>query len=221
VELAQAEVHAAESGSDPKISLYADAGDSGATPWSQGEFTRGFGVELSLPIFDGGLTEAETEAAESRQRQAEIQQQDTLREIEKEVRDAFDLMLSARERLQATREARELARKELLMTEHRFEAGITTNLEVIQAQTSLTLAEATYLNALASYNVALVQVAASAGRPDLLLDIYHKTRASSPAANQPSAAEETSPSAACGHAAELSPQSEDRPDRPGRASEKQ
>lgn len=176
VELAQAEVHAAEAGGDPKVTLYADAGDSGATPWSQGEFTRSFGVALTFPIFDGGLTEAETDLARSRQRQAEIQQQDTMRQIEKEVRDAFDLMQSARERLQATREARELARKELLMTEHRFEAGITTNLEVIQAQTSLTLAEATYLNALASYNVALVQVAASAGRPDLLLDIYHKVR---------------------------------------------
>ncbi len=174
VELSEAQVHAAESGNDPKLTLYADAGDSGATPWQDGEFTRSFGVALSWPIFDGGLTEAETEAAQSRTKQALIQQADTLRQIDKEVRDAFDLMTSARERLAATREALELSRKELLQTEHRFQAGITTNLEVTQAQTSLTLAESTYLNALASYNVALVQVAASSGRPDLLLDIYHK-----------------------------------------------
>lgn len=174
VELAQAEVHAAEAGGDPTLTLYADAGDSGETPFTNGEFTRSFGIALSFPIFDGGLSEAETEAAQSRQKQAEIQQSDTLTEIDKQVRDAFDLMGSARERLAATSQARELAQKELVMTEHRFEAGVTTNLEVTQAQTSLTLAEANYLNALAAYNVALVQVAASAGRPDLLLDIYHK-----------------------------------------------
>jgi outer membrane protein TolC len=57
-----------------------------------------------------------------------------------------------------------LAQRELQMARDRFSAGVADNLEVITAQTSLAEARASQVTALAQYNAARLNLAASLGR---------------------------------------------------------
>jgi outer membrane protein TolC len=62
----------------------------------------------------------------------------------------------------ATR-SRELANEELTQARDRFAAGVANNIEVVQAQQSVTAAEEEYIDALLGFDVAKAVLARSLG----------------------------------------------------------
>ena len=84
-------------------------------------------------------------------RQAETRQRDLRDEIEVEVRVAMDNLRSAQEQFTAADQSLKLAKEEMELAQLRFEAQVTTQIDVIDAQTQL--AEARTRRVDAAYTV--------------------------------------------------------------------
>ena len=150
----------------PSLQFVGDYGVSGITPTDTALPTRRVAVQLNVPIFNGGLTQGRLTVASSRQHEAELQLGSVRGQVEQDVRLALATLRTSVERVRAADEAVRLAERELEMSRDRFRAGVADNLEVINAQTSLANARAAQVQALAVYNAARLNLAASLGRAE-------------------------------------------------------
>jgi len=151
----------------PSLEFFGDYGVSGVTPTNNALPTRRVAVQLNVPIFNGGLTQGRLTVASSRAHEAELQLSSVKGQVEEDVRLALSALRTTVERVRAADEGLVLAQRELDMARDRFRAGIADNLEVVTAQTSLANARSAQVEALAVYNAARVNLAASLGRAEL------------------------------------------------------
>ncbi len=130
----------------PSVRAFADYGNSG----NRSVFipTRTLGIQVNVPLFEGGRRAAHRETAQSQLRQAEIRAKDVRDQIEVDVRVAVEAFASARELLRASEESLRLSEEELALSRLRFEAQVTTQIDVIGAQAALAAARFRHVNAL-------------------------------------------------------------------------
>jgi outer membrane protein TolC len=150
----------------PSLDFIADYGISGITPANTALPTRRVGVQLNVPIFNGGLSQGRLAVASSRARQAELELGSVRGQVEQDVRLALSGLRTASAQVNAADESVRLALRELEMARDRFAAGVGDNLEVVTAQTSLANARETQVTALAVYNAARLNLAAAQGRAE-------------------------------------------------------
>jgi outer membrane protein TolC len=150
----------------PSVEFLGDYGVSGITPTNTALPTRRVAVQLNVPIFNGGLTQGRLTVATSRAHEAELQLSSVKGQVEEDVRLALSALRTTVERVKAADEQFALAQRELEMARDRFSAGVADNLEVVTAQTSLANARAAQIEALAVYNAARLNLAASLGRAE-------------------------------------------------------
>jgi outer membrane protein TolC len=138
----------------PSIHAFANYGNNG----NRTAFvpTRTFGVQVNVPIFEGGRRDAHRETARSQLRQAEIRAKDVRDEIELDVRVAVDTFVAAQELLRAAAESLRLAEQELELSRLRFEAQVSTQIDVLTAQAGL--ADARFRNVDALYGVRSAEI---------------------------------------------------------------
>ena len=72
-------------------------------------------------------------------------------------------LASTEEELQAATRSRELAAQQLEQSRDRFAAGVSSNVEVVQAQEAVALASEQYISALYGFNVSKAMLARSLG----------------------------------------------------------
>lgn len=84
--------------------------------------------------------------------------------IELEVRQLYQSLQDAKRRLDVLKRTEEEAREELRITEEMYEAGVSTSVEVLRAQTRLTQARTDYVNTLFDYQIAQVRYAHATAR---------------------------------------------------------
>lgn len=128
----------------PAIQAFADYGKNG----NRQVFVPTNTVGVQLPLFDGGRRSAHRRTAESQLRQEEVRAKDLRDEIEFDVRVAADNLVSAREQLRAAEEALKLAQEELDLSRLRFEAQVTTQIDVVNAQAQMADARSRQVNAM-------------------------------------------------------------------------
>ncbi len=112
------------------------------------------GVLLSWDLFDGRLTEGKVYEARALLERARIETDDTTRQVELEVRTAYSNLLEAWEVLESQKEVQEQAQEALRLAQARSDAGTGTQLDVLSAQTALTEARTTQVQAEHDYAVA-------------------------------------------------------------------
>jgi outer membrane protein TolC len=112
------------------------------------------GAQLSWDIFDGRLTRGRVLEAKALHRKAGEDVSDTMRRIELEVRTAWSNFIEAKEVLESQKKVQEQAAEALRLANARAEAGTGTQLDVLSAQTALTEARTTEVQALHDYSVA-------------------------------------------------------------------
>lgn len=112
------------------------------------------GATANWSIWDFGLTQGKVKAAEAEAAKAQIDFDDLLRRIEQEIRTAHSTLVEARETLDSQAKVIEQAVEALRLARARAEAGTGTQLDVLDAQTSLTQTRTTYDQALHDYTVA-------------------------------------------------------------------
>ncbi len=168
-EAAQAQVKAAELSRKaawaehlPNLGVIANYGDIGVSPFSSNSTYQLAGT-LTIPVFAGNRAHGEILEAEATLRQRR-QQLDNLRgQIDFEVRSAMLDLQAASDQVEVARSSVDLAQQTLTQAQDRFAAGVTDNLEVIQAQEALAAANENYIASLYAHNVAKVELARAIG----------------------------------------------------------
>jgi len=166
---AQSQVRAAElsrraatAGHYPSLDLNANYGDIGVTP-AQSSGTWQVDGGLNIPIFAGGKVHSDVLEAEAQLKQARSQLNDLRGRIDYEVRASLLDLTSAAEQVEVARSSVDLAEQTLAQSEDRFSAGVTDNLEVVQAQESVASAHESYIQSLYAHNLAKIELARSIG----------------------------------------------------------
>ncbi len=127
------------------------------------------GVQSTWAIFDGRATAGRVAQARSQARQATLTLNEQTLAIEVEVRSALSSLQEASELAEAAVKVVGQAEEALRLANARYGAGSATQLDVLQAQVSLTQARDNQLQANYSYNVALAALRRSLGEPDVYL----------------------------------------------------
>jgi outer membrane protein TolC len=109
------------------------------------------GFEADIPIFDGFLTRNEEEEAEANRHAAEAHSRETERLILTEVQQSVSDVRNAAGKIQTSALEVEQAQAALEIARVRYEAGVATNLDLIDAQTAVAQAELARLGALREY----------------------------------------------------------------------
>jgi outer membrane protein len=146
----------------PSIGAFADAGGIGLDP-ADSRFTRTVGVSLRIPIFDGGRRDARRAESASVVRQEQIKGRDLLRQIESEIRLAFESLQSAEGQISVADQGLQLSGTELAQARRRYEGGVGTSIEVSDAQTRLARARDNRTAALFLHNLAKIELASAMG----------------------------------------------------------
>jgi outer membrane protein TolC len=149
----------------PTLGVSANYGASGVTPGGAhgSEGTYQVSGALTIPIFQGGKTHADVLQAEATLRQSREQLANLRGQIEYEVRSALLDLAAANEQVEVARSSVDLANQALAQARDRFAAGVTDNLEVVQAQESVASANENYISSLYAHNVAKIAMARAAG----------------------------------------------------------
>lgn len=150
----------------PSLAFVGDYGVSGITPTDTALPTRRAAIQLNVPVFNGGLTRGRVGVAASRARQAGLELGNVRGQVEEDVRLSLSGIRTAAAQVRAADESVRLAERELEMARDRFRAGVADNLEVVSAQTSLANSREAQVAALAEYNAARLNLAASLGRAE-------------------------------------------------------
>jgi len=111
-------------------------------------------LSLNFPLFNGLSDLGRIKQAKARLEQVRILKSEVEERIKLEVRKAFFDMEEAEERIEAQKENVELAGKNLGIAQERHRQGLMSEIEVRDAQLSLTQAETDYFQALYDYNLA-------------------------------------------------------------------
>ncbi len=162
---AQFESSGARAGYYPSLSFAANYGEIGAVPAT---VLPTFGVvgTLNIPIFEGGKVHADVLKAEASLRQAEAQLADVRGLIDQDVRNALLDLKSSSEQVEVAQSSVNLAEQALTQSQDRFSAGVTDNLEVIQAQEAVASAHESLISSLYFHNLAKVSFARAIGRAE-------------------------------------------------------
>lgn len=145
----------------PVLQVSGDVGAIGSNP-SNARRTYAMAVGVRVPLFDPDRTGRAIEHnAALRQRRAEAA--DLQQRIEGEVRAAYLDLHAAEQSRAVARERLSLANQELSLARTRFTAGVTSNLEVIQAQNEVAVAGENEVGAVLALNVARAALARAMG----------------------------------------------------------
>jgi outer membrane protein TolC len=162
VKAAEAVRAAASSELLPSVRVNADYGALGLKA-TDAVATYSLSGSVNIPIFQGGRTQGRIAQADADLRQRRAEAEDMRAEIYYDVRASFLDLQATGEQLQVATRSRELANQELTQARDRFAAGVANNIEVVQAQQSVTTADEQYIDALLGFDVAKAVLARSLG----------------------------------------------------------
>jgi outer membrane protein len=146
----------------PTVSAFGDYGTIGKNGGSLIP-TYNWGVQFSLPIFDGLRREGRVEEQTAIQREIDVRRRDLREQASVEVRTALLDLASAREAVAATQERVRLAEQEVSQASERFRAGVAGNADVFTASISLNGARTQVVDALAAYQTSRIALAHAQG----------------------------------------------------------
>ena len=127
---------------------------------------------LSIPIFQGGRVEADVEKYRAIQKQRQAQVDNLRGSIEQDVQNALLDLKAASEQVEVAKTGLDYAQQTLEQSQDRFAAGVTNNVEVIQAQQQLASANEQYIASLYGHNIAKVLLARAIGNAEQAVRQY-------------------------------------------------
>lgn len=165
VDAAEAALVVARSGHMPKI--YANASDNwggNGSDWpGDDDENWSVGVTASINVFDSGVTLSKIHAAQEALVQAKESQRQIKDNVELEVRTDYLNLREAEKRITTTQVAVASAEEDYHIAVVRYQAGVGTNIDVMDAQEALTQAKTNYYQALYNYNTSKAALNTSMG----------------------------------------------------------
>ncbi|MBE9179629.1 TolC family protein [Oculatella sp. LEGE 06141] len=144
----------------PQVSLFAQYDLQGTLNNDNQDF-RGaysFGAQVSMSLFDGGAARARADQEETNIAIAENQFDDASNQIRLEVEQSFSDLQANYLNINTANIAVDQAEEALRLARLRFQAGVGTQTEVLEAQTDLTNAQLNQVQAILGYNRSLVSL---------------------------------------------------------------
>jgi len=133
---------------------------------SDGQDSWSVGVVLNLNLFNGGGDRARIVEAQAIHQRAIAQRERVANAIGLEVHDAFLAFQTARERVGVAREAVAQAEESLRIVQDRYDAGLTTIVELLDSEMALTAARTNLSRTLYDATVSQARLDLSLGRLD-------------------------------------------------------
>ncbi|HEY3779583.1 MAG TPA: TolC family protein [Fimbriimonadaceae bacterium] len=121
-------------------------------------------AQLSVPIFDGGVTAARVKEARGDEALAQNQERNAEDTITLEVEQAYLAVQEARDRVQVANQTLGEAQQAYAIAQLRYKAAVSALIELSDAEAALTQAESNQVNALYDYNSALAALERGLGR---------------------------------------------------------
>ncbi len=150
--IAQEAITVAKAGYLPTVSAVYQAG------WGDSTFPGGNNYNwtayllTSWNVFDSGLTAGKVKQAVEGYKTAQEQLKQTVDSVQLDVRQTYLSLKSAEQSIATSSSAVGLAEEDYKIKVIRYQAGVGTNLDVLDAQVALTTAKNNYLKAMYEYN---------------------------------------------------------------------
>lgn len=165
IDSAEAALVVARSGHMPKV--YANAsnnwGGNGSDWPGDDDENWSVGVTASMNVFDSGVTWSKIHAAQENLAKAKESQRQIKDNVELEVRTDYLNLREAEKRISTTQVAVASAEEDYHIAVVRYQAGVGTNIDVMDAQEALTQAKTNYYQALYNYNTSKAALNTSMG----------------------------------------------------------
>lgn len=165
IDSAEAALVVARSGHMPKV--YANAsnnwGGNGSDWPGDDDENWSVGVTASMNVFDSGVTWSKIHAAQENLAKAKESQRRIKDNVELEVRTDYLNLREAEKRITTTQVAVASAEEDYHIAVVRYQAGVGTNIDVMDAQEALTQAKTNYYQALYNYNTSKAALNTSMG----------------------------------------------------------
>ncbi len=169
LEAARLQVSGAKAERLPTVAFAADYGVIGEQIGSNLSTYSVRGV-VNMPIFQGGRIQAEVLQAKSRLEQAEQEKRDIESQIRMDVRAARVQLEAADVSARAAERAVAAAAESVELSQLRFEAGLTSNIDVVSAQQDQAQADELKIQTLYDYYLARANFAKAVGDVTAFLD---------------------------------------------------
>jgi len=118
----------------------------------------GLAAAVAQPIFSGGRLQAQVDAAEARERLATAQYQQAIQNAFKDVRNALVAQTKSREQLEAESQRGAALTQALRLARLRYDNGMVSQLEVLDAERNLLAAEQNRIEALRAQRAAIADL---------------------------------------------------------------
>jgi outer membrane protein len=127
---------------------------------SQDKFkgTWDLGITLSYDIWNWRLTSYQTKQAEANLEQTKIAKELTENNIDLEVSQNYKSLISVTAKMKLTKETVEQAKENYRVTGEKYKSGLLLNSEVVDAETSLLLAEINNISTIADYLIVIARL---------------------------------------------------------------
>jgi multidrug efflux system outer membrane protein len=158
---ANARVAAARAAFFPSITLTGVLGSESAALASLFSGPAGLwtlAASIAQPIFQGERLQAERAATEARERQAVAQYQRAIQTAFREVREAIAAQTRARESYEAETQRAKALTETLRLARLRYEHGLASQLDVLDAERGMLAAEAAQIEALRAQRAAVADL---------------------------------------------------------------
>ncbi len=165
VDAAKSEIRAARAGYIPQISIGAQHG------WDKDKFPGdeksnwSINATVNFNIFDSNTTRGSVDAAQGMLSQREAQYRQTRDGVFLEVRSDYLSLREAEKRIYTASVTVEKAKEDYKIAQVRYQAGVGTNTDVLDAQVALTKAQTNYVQALYDYNTSWANLEKAMGVP--------------------------------------------------------
>lgn len=174
----KADMEATKSGVRPQVDAKAGRNFAGDAPFKNNVNSSdswSVGLTMNWDIWDNNVTQAQVNQKKAEVRRAEAELKDKISDVKLEVCKAYLNLRSAEENIKTMKESLAKAEEDCRIERVRYEAGVGTNLEVMDAEEKMVAAKSDYITALYDYNSSKASLDEAMGIPvDLDIEPYRK-----------------------------------------------
>jgi outer membrane protein len=144
-----------------QLDVYPDGSPAGGTFLDERQ--RSIGIQLTFPIYSGGLVSSQVRQAVYQHRAAKERLERVARQTEHDARDAYLGVMSEISRVKALHRAVESNLIALRATESGYEAGTRTAVDVLQSRQQWIQAQTDYSHSRYDYMIDVIKLQQAAG----------------------------------------------------------
>jgi protease secretion system outer membrane protein len=169
IENARLEIGKQRAGHAPRVDFVAaySKGDSESiNTYNQNSVNRTVGVQVNIPIYQGGAISASTRQAAAGYERAQSDLDARTSKVMVELRKAHNIVVSSVHKIEALEKAVESGKLLMKATEQSIKGGVRINLDLLNAQQQLYTSQRDLAQARYSYLIGLLRLRAAAGTLD-------------------------------------------------------